>query len=149
MTADFWTARTDSPEETCRLGEEIAEHLKPGHVVLLAGDLGSGKTTLAQGICHGLGVTEWASSPTYILISEYRGRVAVYHCDFYRIGDPSELDMLAVDDVFYGDGVALVEWPEVAEEWVPPDAIRIRIAAEGPTTRRFTVSGLDGTGGTT
>ena len=144
MTTPRWITRTNSPEDTRRLGERLAEHLRPGHVVLLSGDLGSGKTTLAQGICRGLGVDEWASSPTYILINEYHGRMPVYHCDFYRIGDPSELDTLAIDDVFYGNGVALVEWPELEEDWAPPDAVRVRVEADGPACREFTVSGLDG-----
>ena len=137
------TVRTSDPDETRALGRRIGEGLGAGDVVLLWGDLGSGKTTLTQGICHGLGVSEWASSPTYILIAEYRGRVPIYHCDFYRIDDPGELDTLALDEVFYGAGVAVVEWPDVAHEWYPPDATRVRISVESPETRKFEIVGAD------
>ncbi|HDS74815.1 MAG TPA: tRNA (adenosine(37)-N6)-threonylcarbamoyltransferase complex ATPase subunit type 1 TsaE, partial [Firmicutes bacterium] len=106
------------------------------------GSLGAGKTTLVQGICHGLGVTAWANSPTFTLINEYVGTrngepLRVYHCDFYRIDDPEELATLALDEVFYGDGVTLVEWPDVAEEWAPDDAVRVKITRIGANERRL------------
>ncbi len=142
MAEPVLSVRTSTPQETRRLGECIACQLGPGSVVLLSGDLGSGKTTLAQGICHGLGVEEWANSPTYILIAEYQGRLPVYHCDLYRIDEPDELQTLALDEVFYGDSVALVEWPEVAGEWAPADAIRVRIIPHGPAIREFEIRGL-------
>jgi tRNA threonylcarbamoyladenosine biosynthesis protein TsaE len=134
---------THSAEETRSFGKRLARHLRSGNVVLLYGDLGSGKTTLAQGIVRGLGVEQWASSPSFTLINQYDGRlrddhktpVRIYHCDFYRLSDPDELDTLALDEVFYGDGIALVEWPEIAEEWVPKEAMRVRIVRRGSETR--------------
>jgi len=138
-----WTVTTTSPKATRELGRRLAGRLKAGDVVLLYGDLGSGKTTLAQGICCGLGVDGWANSPTFTLINEYRGRLVVYHCDFYRIADPGELATVALDEALYGGGVALVEWPEVAEGWTPPDAIRVRITAMGPRKRAFEVEGIE------
>ena len=141
--ASTWSFTSESPEETRTWGTTLADRLKPGDVVLLDGDLGSGKTTLAQGLCGGLGVAEWVNSPTFTLINEYTGRLKVHHCDFYRLADPSELEALAVEEVFYGDGVALVEWPDVADGWVPPDAVRITITRTGAEQRRFEVKGLN------
>ncbi len=136
---------TTSPEETRAFGRELAHRLVRGSVVLLSGDLGAGKTTLAQGICHGLGVDAWACSPTFTLVNEYDGTldgnpVRIYHCDFYRIEEPEELETLALDEVLYG-GVALIEWPEVAAEWAPDDAIRVNMARTGPEERRIEVTG--------
>ena len=136
---------TDSPEATHMLGERLGRALGPGDVVLLQGDLGAGKTTFVQGVCHGLGVKEWANSPTFTLINEYTGRLRVHHCDFYRLEEPEELYTLALDDIVYGSGVTLIEWPEVALEWLPRDARRVRITRTGPLERRFEISGgVDG-----
>ena len=136
---------THSPEETRAFGRELARRFVRGSVVLLSGDLGAGKTTLAQGICHGLGVDAWACSPTFTLVNEYDGTLGdeplrVYHCDFYRIEEPEELETLALDEVLYG-GIALIEWPEVAAEWAPDDAVRVNMARTGPEERRIEVSG--------
>ncbi len=143
MTLEPIVEVTTSAEETRTLGERFAASLHPGSVVLLSGSLGAGKTTLVQGICHGLGVAAWANSPTFTLINEYVGTrndepLRVYHCDFYRIDDPDELATLALDEVFYGDGITLVEWPDVAEEWAPEDAVRVTITRTGAATRRIT-----------
>lgn len=140
---------THDAEETRALGENLARRLRPGDVVLLYGELGSGKTTLAQGIIHGLQVDAWASSPSFTIINEYDGRlwddrgtsIRIYHCDFYRLSDPGELDSLALDEVFCGSAVALVEWPEIAEAWVPNGATRVTIARRGAEDREITVSG--------
>jgi len=145
-----WSRTTHSAAETRTLGARLAKRLKPGDVVLLWGDLGSGKTTLAQGICHGLEVVAWANSPTFTLINEYDGRLAdgrpvrVYHCDFYRLRDSDELNTLALDEVFYGDGVALVEWPKIAEEWLPQEAIRVHLTRLGPHKRQIDIMKLIG-----
>jgi tRNA threonylcarbamoyladenosine biosynthesis protein TsaE len=138
-----WTIRTGSPEETRLFGETLAEQLVQGSVVLLEGDLGTGKTTLTQGICHGLGVDDWANSPTFTLINEYVGRMPVFHCDFYRIDDPDELYNLALDPVFYGSGVALIEWPDIAQDWFPEGALWIQIERTGADERLFRLSGFE------
>lgn len=138
---------TDSAEATRAFGHELARTLAPGAVVLLSGDLGTGKTTLVQGICHALGVPQWANSPTFTLINEYEGamngkQLRIFHCDFYRIDDPDELHTFALDEVLYGDGIALVEWPEVASEWVPDSAVRITLTRTGAESRLITISGV-------
>ena len=144
---NVWEIVSESEDATRELGRRIGECLGDGAVVLLAGAMGAGKTMLAQGLCHGLGVEEWANSPTFTLINEYDGRVRVYHCDFYRLTDEAELSTLALDEVLYGKGVALIEWPEIAESWVPHGAVRVSLSREGPTRRRIRVSGVPRPGG--
>ncbi|HPU83967.1 MAG TPA: tRNA (adenosine(37)-N6)-threonylcarbamoyltransferase complex ATPase subunit type 1 TsaE [Candidatus Latescibacteria bacterium] len=134
---------TNSPDETREFGEKIAPRLGPGNVVFLYGDLGSGKTTLVQGICAGLQVSVWPNSPTFTLINQYEGRVPVFHCDFYRLGDPGELATLGLEEVFFGNGIALVEWPELAEEWAPLDTIRVKITRRSAKKREIVLHGLN------
>ncbi len=114
--------------ETAHYGRSLAGDLQPGAVLTFTGDLGSGKTTLIQGICQGLGVTEVVSSPTFTLINEYRGRLPVYHFDFYRMGSPGDLHDLGVTEYLYGEGVCLIEWPELIAAWLPPGHIRFALA---------------------
>ena len=143
------TFTSHSADQTRAFGGRLAASLRQGSVVLLYGDLGSGKTTLAQGIVRSLGVNQWANSPSFTLINEYDGRlrdngatpVRIYHCDFYRLSDPDELNTLALDDVLYSPGVALVEWPEIAEEWVPTDAMCVRLTRTGVEERGIRVTG--------
>jgi tRNA threonylcarbamoyladenosine biosynthesis protein TsaE len=116
---------TSSPEETQSLGAALAERLQPGDLLALRGDLGSGKTCLIQGICRGLQVDGYVTSPTFILINEYVGQVRgrslpVYHFDLYRIGSSEELEDLGAEEYFYGRGICLIEWAERAGDLLPP-----------------------------
>ncbi len=108
-----------SAEETFNLGFEFSQKLAPGSVVCFRGDLGAGKTTCIQGICAGLGVSQPVTSPTFTLINEYKGRLPVYHFDFYRINAGYETFDLGLHEYFFGDGVCLIEWPEVIAEILP------------------------------
>ncbi|MGE5647711.1 MAG: tRNA (adenosine(37)-N6)-threonylcarbamoyltransferase complex ATPase subunit type 1 TsaE [Acidobacteriota bacterium] len=122
--------RTRSEEETIALGESIAKHLPRGAVVLLIGNLGAGKTTLAKGIVRGLGAadTTEVSSPTFTLIHEY-GEGRVFHIDLYRIEEAGELRTLGLDELMESDAVVLVEWGErFAHVW-PPERIEIHLRA--------------------
>lgn len=123
---------------TVELGRCLAALLGPGDVVLLKGPLGSGKTTLAQGIAEGLGAA--ATSPTFVLIQEYRGgRLPVYHIDLYRVESEAEAWALGLIDYFYGDGVCLVEWPERAAGLMPADAIVVEVEFLDDEGRRLTL----------
>ena len=107
-------------EETENLGKKIAESLKPGTVIALKGPLGAGKTTLAQKIAKGLGVSERMSSPTFTIVQEYEsGRMPVYHFDVYRVHDEDEMFELGFDDYLHGKGVCLIEWAELVEDLLP------------------------------
>ncbi|MEQ1946484.1 MAG: tRNA (adenosine(37)-N6)-threonylcarbamoyltransferase complex ATPase subunit type 1 TsaE [Bryobacteraceae bacterium] len=142
---------THSEEETIAVGCGIAEKLPPRAVVLLIGNLGAGKTTLAKGIVSALGgaAAEEVSSPTYTLIHEYglsAGGVPVYHIDLYRLDTAEEVMTLGLDELFDRDGVVLIEWGERFPQLLPADRIEIRLepAESGNMdARRITVTGLD------
>ena len=129
-------------EETFHVGKSMAGLLTPGSVVLLMGPLGSGKTVLARGIAAGLGVADEVTSPTYTIVSEYLGSVAVYHIDLYRVEGAVQLDNLGLEDILWGDGVSLVEWGEKLPEAFCSAPVRVSLKIDGPTDRLITVEGL-------
>jgi len=131
--------RTLTPEETAAFGEALASTLGPGDVVALYGELGSGKTCLVQGVVQGLGVTTHATSPTFVLVNEYRGRLPVHHVDAYRTGSLTELMDFGLLDLMGGDGVTLLEWADRAEPLLPARTIRVRIDGVGDEPRAITV----------
>lgn len=118
---------THSAEETEALGRRIGRSLRAGDVVALSGDLGTGKTVLAQGIVAGVGASGYVASPTFTLIREYTGAVPVAHVDFYRIDDPRQLDDLGLADVFAGSMLVIVEWAEKAGDWLPAEHLWITL----------------------
>ncbi len=136
---------TESEAETMALGKKLAAHLSAGDVVATIGELGSGKTRLIQGICTGLGVTQEVTSPTFTLINEYRGRLPVYHFDFYRITSQEEVWRLGFEEYWFGDGISLIEWADKVSELLPSDRVTITLKsffAEGyEHRRRITIQG--------
>ena len=134
--------RTRSEEETIALGEEIARTLPRPAVVLLIGDLGAGKTTLAKGIVKGLGAAapEDVSSPTYTLIHEFGEKDKVYHIDLYRFERESEVRALGLDDLLDGNSILLVEWGERFPALWPADRIEIRLVMIDEDVREITVT---------
>lgn len=138
-------AESASVEETIALGERLAEHLQPGDIVALYGDLGAGKTHLVKGIARALGVDEAAvSSPTFTIVQEYAGTFPIYHIDAYRVETPDEFYELGYEDYFYGDGLCLIEWPGRVEALLPDDAIRLRLTHQGGDQRRIEPIADDG-----
>ncbi|MCQ2437422.1 MAG: tRNA (adenosine(37)-N6)-threonylcarbamoyltransferase complex ATPase subunit type 1 TsaE [Clostridia bacterium] len=107
--------RTTSAEDTERFAAKLAEMLKVGDTVFLSGDLGTGKSVLARGIARALGVVGAMPSPTFTLVIPHKGKVPVYHFDLYRLADPDGFYAAGLDEMIGGDGVALVEWPEMAD----------------------------------
>jgi len=128
---------THSPEETQELGKRIGQLNQPGDIILLVGGLGSGKTCLTQGIAWGLGIKEYALSPSFVIIREYKGRLPLYHIDFYRLGRVEEIEDLGLDDYLYGDGVVVVEWAEKGMGLWPPQHLLININFVSEWERRF------------
>jgi tRNA threonylcarbamoyladenosine biosynthesis protein TsaE len=117
-------------------GEQLGLELTPGAVVLLSGDLGAGKTTLARAIIRGLGAGEAVSSPTYALVHHYHGaRGDIYHVDAYRLRHPDEAADLDWDTLASADAL-LVEWPERAAGWVPPASLHIALGHTDDDARR-------------
>jgi tRNA threonylcarbamoyladenosine biosynthesis protein TsaE len=140
-----WQARrTASEDETIALGQELARLLPPRAVVLLIGELGAGKTTLAKGIVAGLGAArpEDVSSPTFTLIHEYGARPRVYHVDLYRIEQRRELAGLGLDELLERDAVVLVEWGERFPDLWPPDRIEVHLLALEGDQREIQVKRL-------
>jgi len=132
---------TRSEEETIALGEEIGRALPRPAVVLLIGELGAGKTTIAKGIVKGLGAAapEDVSSPTFTLIHEHGEQAKVYHIDLYRIERPSEVIALGLDDLLDENAILLVEWGERFPALWPPDHLEIHLAWKDESTREVSV----------
>ena len=103
---------TRGPEETRAIGRIVGEHAAAGDVVLLTGELGTGKTCLTQGILNGLESDDLARSPTFVLIAEYRGRMPLYHMDLYRVGSIEQAEELGIEEYLDGDGLTVVEWAD-------------------------------------
>jgi tRNA threonylcarbamoyladenosine biosynthesis protein TsaE len=120
---------TRSTDETLALAGSVGELLRPGDVVSLAGDLGTGKTVFARGIVRALGVTDPVVSPTFTIVREYEGRVPVVHVDVYRIDTFQELHDLGFEEVVRDDAVTLVEWGDVIDGMLPGDRLDVRLAA--------------------
>jgi tRNA threonylcarbamoyladenosine biosynthesis protein TsaE len=131
--------RTSSPGETEEVGARIAARLTPGDVVLVSGELGSGKTTLIRGACRELGVTEPVTSPTFTIGQRYRGRVPVSHLDLYRLDGLEDEDPGLLDDYLTDDAISFVEWPLAAEPVLERMALRVELTHEGGDERLVTV----------
>ena len=131
---------SDSPEATAAAGERLGTRLGPGDVVGLTGELGAGKTCFVQGLVRGLGVASPATSPTFVLVNEYRGRLPVHHVDVYRTQSLTELLDLGLEELLAGGGVTLVEWADRCEPLLPPRTIRVHIDGVGEEPRRITIT---------
>ena len=133
---------TRSEEDTLRLAGRLAQALKPGDSVLLHGDLGAGKSVFARGVGRALGVTGAMPSPTFTLLIPYEdGRMKLYHYDLYRLNDPDEFYAAGLDEFIGGDGVALIEWPEMAEI-EPRPALHVTLKrGEGGDQREIEIEG--------
>ena len=104
---------TRNHKATLAFGERLGRCLEPGDIILLFGDLGAGKTTLTQGICRGLGITEeYIRSPTFTLVNEYLGDFPIYHIDLYRLDSFSEIEALGLEEYLFSNGVCIIEWAE-------------------------------------
>jgi tRNA threonylcarbamoyladenosine biosynthesis protein TsaE len=134
------TARTHSVEETRALAEDLGRTLlRPGDLVVLAGELGSGKTVFAQGVARGLGVTEPVVSPTFTIVREYEGRVPFAHVDIYRIDRLQELHDLGFDELL-DDRVTLVEWGDAAGPLLPNEWLEVHLVPAGEDEREIRLS---------
>ena len=118
--------KSDSPAATRRIGRRLARLLRPGDVVLLQGELGAGKTCLAQGIGEGLGAGQRVKSSAFVLVNEYSGRLKMYLADLYRLSDAAEVAELALEENA-SDGVLVVEWPDRAWLEMPGERLLIRL----------------------
>ncbi|MBN3039353.1 MAG: tRNA (adenosine(37)-N6)-threonylcarbamoyltransferase complex ATPase subunit type 1 TsaE [Candidatus Omnitrophica bacterium] len=135
---------THSAQETVKLGALLGKRLKAGDVIGLVGELGSGKTTLVKGIAYGLGASEKEeiSSPSFVLIKEYKARIPVFHFDLYRLGGLKDVEQLGIEEYLFDQGVCLIEWAEKMKVLLP-DYLQIRIKIKGENKREFAFSAND------
>jgi tRNA threonylcarbamoyladenosine biosynthesis protein TsaE len=132
-----------NPEATHKFGRQIAELLFPNSILALIGDLGAGKTFLVRAIGEGLGLPSGAlvTSPTFVLIQEYAGRLPMFHFDLYRLKRTSEFFDLGANEYFEAGGVCLVEWADRVGRQLPPDHLRITMHVSGEQSRRVELEG--------
>lgn len=128
-----------SPEQTQRLGVQLGELAQAGDVFLLSGRLGSGKTCLTQGIAWGIGVKEYAFSPSFVIVREYYGRLTLYHIDFYRLNSIGEIVDLGLNEYFSGSGVCVVEWADKGITVLPQENLLIRFSYISDTERSLSL----------
>ena len=146
MTAAVETVTTTAGEDATRaLGERLGAALRAGDVVLLSGDLGSGKTRLAQGIGRGLGCPGPVTSPTFVLVNEHVGRERLFHADLYRLAGADDLSELGLWEEAER-GVLVVEWPDRAPGHLPAATLTVEIAVEGSEQRTFRLRAGDDRG---
>ena len=132
---------TNSPEETEKLGEALAQILTPGTVIAYRGDLGAGKTAFTRGLARGLGCDELVTSPTYTIVNEYLGgRLPLFHFDMYRLASADDLWDIGWEDYLDRGGVCAVEWSENVPEAMA-GALTVRIEKLGDSVRRITIDG--------
>jgi tRNA threonylcarbamoyladenosine biosynthesis protein TsaE len=132
-----------SPEATRQFGRQMAELLFPNSVIALVGNLGAGKTFLVRAIAEGLGLPAGAlvTSPTFVLVQEYAGRLPIYHFDVYRLKSASEFFDLGANEYFEAGGVCLVEWADRVERQLPRDHLRLTLHVTGEQSRRVEMEG--------
>jgi tRNA threonylcarbamoyladenosine biosynthesis protein TsaE len=137
------TLTLNSPDEaySLELGRRIGAWLQLGDILALLGELGAGKTLLTRGIARGLGIPSAIpiTSPTFTFINEYEGRLHLYHMDLYRLTHTDELDTLPWREALFGEGVAVIEWPERLGDLLPEDRFDIRITITGDDTRTIEI----------
>ena len=138
-----------SSAQTQRLGVRLGELVQGGELILLDGQLGTGKTTFTQGLAQGLGIVENINSPTFTLLKEYMAqtqsgdstgalsyrRLALYHFDLYRLDNPDEIADLGFEDYFFSDGISVIEWAEKAASFWPEEHLNIRLKMMSETKR--------------
>jgi tRNA threonylcarbamoyladenosine biosynthesis protein TsaE len=135
------TVISHSAGETRAAGERLGARLGAGAVVACIGELGAGKTCFLQGLARGLGVESPVTSPTFVLINEYRGRVPVHHVDAYRTESMTEVLDLGIEELMHGDGVTVIEWADKLLPILPAHAIIVTIDGLGDEPRRIVIEG--------
>jgi ATPase, YjeE family len=133
---------THSEEETVLLGKKLGEKLKKGDVVALDGTLAAGKTYFTKGIALGLKIQEEITSPTFTVISEYSGRLPLYHMDIYRLAGEEDFLNIGAEDMLYGNGVCVIEWSEKIREILPKNTISVKISINSNNSRSISIDNI-------
>jgi tRNA threonylcarbamoyladenosine biosynthesis protein TsaE len=133
-----------SAEQTFELGKKVGNKATIGNIYCLKGDLGVGKTVFTKGMAEGLDIHEHITSPTFNIVNIYEGRMPFYHFDVYRIVDVDEMYEIGFEEMFFGEGVCLIEWAELIKEIIPKQAIWITIEKDltkGYDYRKINIEG--------
>ena len=133
------TLTTKTAEETIALGKKIGNLLRKGDVIAMQGTLAAGKTTITKGIAQALGIKETITSPTFCLISEYEGKLPLYHMDVYRLEGGEDFVNLGTDDMIYGEGVSIIEWSEKIMDELPKKTIILKLEPQEDGSRIITI----------
>ena len=132
--------KTKTAADTINFGKALGRLLNAGDILALQGSLAAGKTQLTKGIAQGLDISDAVTSPTFTIISEYYGRLPLYHMDVYRLSSPEDFLDLGVEDMLYGQGVCIIEWSEKIMSELPARTILIHINTEEDTSRTITIT---------
>ncbi len=133
------TFTTHSADETIALGKKLGALLEKGDIIAMQGTLAAGKTTITKGIADALGVKDTITSPTFCLISEYEGKMPLYHMDVYRLDGAEDFANLGTEDMLYGNGVSIIEWSEKIMEELPKKTIVLKLEAHEDGSRTITI----------
>lgn len=133
------TFTTNSAEETIELGKKIGSLLQKGDIIAMQGTLAAGKTTITKGIAEALGIKDTITSPTFCLISEYEGKMPLYHMDVYRLDGAEDFANLGTEDMLYGEGVSIIEWSEKIMEELPKKTIILKLTPHEDGSRTITI----------
>lgn len=132
---------SESKKDTLNLGKIISKNLKAGDIICLYGNLGAGKTVLAKGLAHNLGIKEdKVISPTFVLIRQYQGKLPIYHFDLYRLKDSQEISDLGYEEYFYGNGLSVIEWPDRLGCLLPKEFLKIELKVISENKREIKLS---------
>lgn len=126
-------------EDTQRIASEFAKTLKSGDVICMYGDLGAGKTAFVQGLAKGLGIDEHITSPTFTIVNEYMGDKPLYHFDVYRIADSDEMYEIGYEEYISGDGISVIEWPQLIEDILPEHRYDIEISKDYSKSENYRI----------
>ena len=130
---------TNSAEETIELGKKIGSLLQKGDIIAMQGTLAAGKTTITKGIAEALDIQDTITSPTFCLISEYEGKMPLYHMDVYRLDSAEDFANLGTEDMLYGEGVSIIEWSEKIMEELPKKTIILKLIPHEDGSRTITI----------
>ena len=134
---------TKNSEETVNFGKKISRLFKKGDVVALFGNLGSGKTTLVKGIAKGLGIKQnIINSPSFVLLKEYKGKLPLYHFDFYRINKAQESYSLGLEEYLFGQGICVIEWADRIKRFLPKEYLKIELKFKNIDQRSIRLAGF-------
>jgi len=134
---------TKNPQETMKFAARLGKLLKKGDIVCFFGDLGSGKTTFIKGLAQGMNIDQTkVNSPTFVLMNAYKGKLPLFHFDFYRLEGIGEINTIGYDEFIYGDGVAVIEWADRLKGNYPKEYLKVKLKHKKLNERVITMSAI-------